>query len=83
MGQGIAGYVGSSTGGGRRSPSWPCRDNRWILFLASVKEPKRGIMDGNGYSSDDLVGVAASAGGGTHSSSHGTISGGGDARRPE
>ena len=79
MGQGIAGYVGSEYGW--RTPFVVVAVPGVIvgfLFLASVKEPKRGIMDGNSYSSDDLVGVAASAGGGTHSSSHGTISGGGD-----
>lgn len=79
MGQGIAGYVGSEYGW--RTPFVVVAVPGVIvgfLFLASVKEPKRGIMDGNSYSSDDLVGVAASAGGGTHSSSHGTISGSGD-----
>ena len=60
-GKGSPGTSGASTGGGRRS--WNASPMPRVivgfLFLASVKEPKRGIMDGNSYSSDDLVGVAA------------------------
>ena len=55
LGQGIAGYAGSKYGW--RTPFIIVALPGVIvgvLFLASVKEPKRGVMDGNSYSSDDL-----------------------------
>ena len=64
LGQGIAGYVGSAYGW--RTPFVVVAVPGVIvgfLFLATVKEPRRGLMDGNSYSSEDLVGTGASAAG--------------------
>jgi len=75
VGQGIAGYVGSKYGW--RTPFVVVALPGVIvgfLFLATVKEPKRGIMDGNSYSNDDLVGVGAGSAAGASVSSNSMIS---------
>jgi MFS family permease len=71
LGQGIAGYVGSAYGW--RTP-FVCVALPGVivglLFLVTVKEPKRGMMDGNSYSSDDLVSTSARAEGALHDESN-------------